>query len=206
MLVKSFTSPLRCQTVPATSLPQPHVEEECTLRIRSRCPFVPRYHGMDGNRSGESSVTIEGQLQEDQKAAMRAGDKATLNAIRSVQSEVATAKSAPGFSGAVDDDLYRSTIATYVKRIRKSRDEYLGMGDRGQEQASKLDFEIDYLTRYLPRTLDEAATRALVEKVVGELGADASTPPGQVIGAVMRSGEDVDGAMVNRLVVDVLGS
>jgi uncharacterized protein YqeY len=151
-------------------------------------------------------VTIQRQLEDDQKAAMRAKDKPTLNAIRSVQAEVATAKSAPGFSGEVDDALYQSTIATYVRRIRKSKDEYDAMGERGAEQAAKLGFEIDYLSRYLPTTLDEDATRVLIEQIIEESGADASTPVGRVIGAVMRSGQDVDGALVNRLVTEMLGA
>lgn len=147
-----------------------------------------------------ANMTIEDQLKEDQIAAMRAKDRATLNAIRSVQSEVATAKSAPGFTGEVDDDVWRATIATYVKRLRKSKDEYSAMGERGAEQAAVLAFEIDYLTQFLPKTLDEAATAALVDQTIADIGANASTPPGQVIGAVMKSGEDVDGALVARLV------
>ena len=145
-------------------------------------------------------MTIEDQLKEDQIAAMRAKDRATLNAIRSVQSEVATAKSAPGFTGEVDDDVWRATIATYVKRLRKSKDEYEAMGERGAEQAAVLAFEIDYHTQILPKTLDEAATGGLVDRTFADLGANASTPPGQVFGAVMKSGEDVDGALVARLV------
>jgi uncharacterized protein YqeY len=107
-------------------------------------------------------MTIAEQLRQDQTAAMRSKDKATLNAIRSIQAEVATAKAAPGFSGDVDEELYVRTISTYVKRITKSRTEYEAMGERGAEQVDLLTFEIDYLDRYLPKTLNEAATRELV--------------------------------------------
>ena len=145
-------------------------------------------------------MTIAEQLKQDQIAAMRSRDKATLNAIRSIQAEVATAKAASGFSGEVDDDLYVGTISTYVKRITKSRTEYEAMGERGAEQVGLLTFEIDYLDRYLPRTLDEAATAELDARTIAELGADENTPAGKVIGAVMRSGESVDGALVNKMV------
>lgn len=151
-------------------------------------------------------MAIQEQMAADQKAAMRARDKATLNAIRSVQAEVATAKSAPGFRGEVDDDLYVATITTYVKRITKSRADYEAMGDAGATQAATLAFEIDYLSRYLPTKLDEDATRSLVAATIAELGADASTPAGRVIGAVMQSGEDLDGALVHRLVTEALAS
>ena len=149
-------------------------------------------------------MTIAEQLKQDQIAAMRSRDKATLNAIRSIQAEVATAKAAPGFSGEVDDDLYVRTISTYVKRITKSRTEYDAMGERGAEQVGLLTFEIDYLDRYLPKTLDEAATTELVARTIAELGADENTPAGKVIGAVMRSGESVDGALVNKIVQEQL--
>jgi uncharacterized protein YqeY len=145
-------------------------------------------------------MTIEEQLRVDQTTAMKARDKDTLNAIRSVKAEVATAKSAPGFTGDIDDELYVRTIATYVKRISKSKAEYDTMGAGGADQAAKLAFEIDYLGQYLPTVLDEEATRALVDKAIADLNASPDTPAGQVIGAVMRSGKDVDGALVNRLV------
>lgn len=151
-------------------------------------------------------MPIEQQLKQDQVIAMRAKDKVTLNAIRSVQAEIATAKSAPGFKGEVDDSLYTKTITTYVKRISKSRTEYDAMGERGAEQSGKLAFEIDYLSQFLPKVLGEEATRALVARTMADLGADSDTPGGKIIGAVMRSGEDVDGALVNRLVNEALGS
>jgi uncharacterized protein YqeY len=149
-------------------------------------------------------MTIAEQLKQDQIAAMRSRDKATLNAIRSIQAEVATAKAAPGFTGEVDDDLYIRTISTYVKRITKSRAEYETMGERGTEQVDLLTFEIDYLDRYLPTTLDEAATRDLIVAAIAEVGADENTPAGKVIGAVMRSGESLDGALVNKIVREEL--
>jgi len=149
-------------------------------------------------------VTIEEQLRQDQTAAMKSRDKDTLNAIRSVQAEVATAKSAPGFTGNVDDELYVRTIATYVKRISKSKAEYETMGGAGEGQAGKLAFEIDYLARYLPKVLDEEATRVLVDQAIDDANATPDTPNGQIIGAVMRSGQDVDGTLVSRLVQERL--
>jgi uncharacterized protein YqeY len=164
------------------------------------------YHrrNIDTDWSGEI-MSIEQRFRDDQKTAMKARDTATLNAIRSIQAEVATAKSAPGFTGEVDDGLFVKVITTYVKRISKSRTEYDSMGERGVEQSNKLEFEIDYLTQYLPKKLNEQDTRMLVERAIADIGADDGTPAGQVVGMVMRSGEDLDGALVNRLVHEALG-
>ena len=149
-------------------------------------------------------MSIQEQLAAEQKAAMKSGDRATLNVIRQIQSEISVAKAAPGFDGEVDDDLYLATIATYVKRMSKARGEYEALGERGQEQADKLTFEIDYLSAYLPQKLDEAATRALVDQTIADLGAADPKMVGRVIGAVMKSGEDVDGALVAQLVKGAL--
>ena len=121
-------------------------------------------------------MSIQEQLVEDQKSAMRAKDKATLNAIRSVQSEVATAKSAPGFTGEVDEDFYRTTIVSYAKRLRKSKDEYDGMGERGAEHSAKIAFELEYLEQFLPAQLDEDATRDTRYDVRRRMAAAPSAP------------------------------
>lgn len=149
-------------------------------------------------------MTIQEQLAAEQKAAMKSGDRSTLNVIRQIQSEVSVAKAAPGFDGEVDDDLYLATIATYVKRMSKARSEYEALGERGREQAEKLAFEIDYLAAYLPQKLDEAATSDLVDQTIADLGATDPKMTGQVIGAVMKSGQDVDGTLVARLVNEAL--
>lgn len=151
-------------------------------------------------------MSVQEQLAENQKTAMKSGDRATLNVIRQILSEVSIAKAAPGFDGAVDDDLYLATIARYVKRMDKARREYDALGERGRAQAEKLTFEIDYLSGYLPQKLDEDASRALVERTIAELGADSPNMVGQVIGAVMRSGEEVDGSLIARLVNEALSA
>ncbi len=150
-------------------------------------------------------MTIQERLVADMKEAMRAGDKPTLDVIRQIQSEVAVAKAAPGFTGEVDDDLYRATIASYTKRMRKAKAEFEAAGDRGAAQAAKLAFEIDYLSRYLPQQLDESQTRELVRETVARLGASDLKESGKVIGAVMRSRADLDGALVAKIVRDELG-
>ena len=149
-------------------------------------------------------MTIEERLVVEQTAAMKGGDRPTLNVIRQIRSEVSMARSAPGFTGEVDDQLYLSTISTYVKRMGKSKTEYEALGERGRKQAEKLAFEIDYLSKYVPMKLDEAATRDLVDQVIEDLGAFDPKMTGQVIGQVMKSGQDVDGGLVARLVNEAL--
>ncbi len=130
---------------------------------------------------------------------MKAGDRPTINVVRQIETEISVARSAPKFSGDTDDKLYRGVIGSYVKKMQKARREYEAAGERGREHAAKLAFEVDYLSRWLPEALGEEETRALVRASIAELGVDDISVMGRVIGHVMKSGADVDGALVSRI-------
>ena len=151
-------------------------------------------------------MTIQEELAQELRDAMRAQDKPRRDVIRQVETEVAVARSQPGFEGDVDDEIYRSVIAAYVKKMDKARDEYLEIGDRGAAMAEKLGFEVEYLSRWLPSKLDEAATRDLVKGAIAELGvAGDEKAAGRVTGHVMKAhGQDLDGGLVNRVVREEL--
>lgn len=153
-------------------------------------------------------MTIAEQLSDELKIAMRAQDALTRDVIRQVQTEVSTAKSHPDFEGEVDDALYRSVIASYVKKMDKSRSEYEELGERGRPMAEKLAFEVEYLSQWLPKKADEGETRRLVIAAIAELGvAGDERAVGRVTGHLMTThGEDLDGGLVNRVVREELAA
>jgi len=151
-------------------------------------------------------MTIAEQLSEELKAAMKAQDGPRRDVIRQVQTEVATARSQPDFSGEVDDAFYQKIIASYVKKMDKSRAEYADLGERGAPMAEKLAYEVEYLSQWLPKRLGEDETRALVRSTIEELGVGGDEKAaGRVTGQLMKShGQDLDGGLVNRLVREEL--
>lgn len=153
-------------------------------------------------------MSIQEQLTEELRTAMKEKDQQRRDAIRQVQTEVATAKSQSDFSGEVDDAFYQKVIASYVKKMDKSREEYAGMGERGQAMAEKLAFEVEYLSRWLPKKLSEEETRRLVADTISELGVEGDEKAaGRVTGQLMKTrGEDLDGSLVNRVVREELTS
>jgi uncharacterized protein YqeY len=153
-------------------------------------------------------MTIKDELAAELKDAMLSKDAPRRDVIRQIQTEVSVAISDPGFDGSADDDLYEKVIGSYVKKMDKSRGEYEGYGERGAAMAAKLGYEVDYLRRWLPQTLDEAATRQLVTDAIADLGvAGDEKSAGRVIGQLMKShGKDVDGGLVNRLVREELSA
>lgn len=151
-------------------------------------------------------MTIRDELGVELRDAIKTGDKLRRDAIRQVETEVSTVKSRPDFTGDVDDELYQAVISSYVKRMDKSRAEYEDFGERGQAMAEKLRFEVEYLSRWLPRKLDEEQTRSLVRQAIAELGvAGDEKAQGRVIGHLMKShGENLDGSLVNQVVREEL--
>ena len=152
-------------------------------------------------------MAIRAELDSELKDAIRERDRRRSDVIRQLKTDIAMAVSAPDFEGDADsDELYEATIASYVKKMQKAKAEFERAGERGRAQAEKLGFEIEYLSRWLPSLLGEDETKALVRSVIAELGADDPKMTGKVIGHVMKSGEALDGAIVNRLVREELGA
>jgi uncharacterized protein YqeY len=153
-------------------------------------------------------MTIKEELSAELIDAMKARDARRRDVIRMVEAEVSLARSAQGFQGEVDDDLYRKIIATYAKRMDKAKAEFEQAGERGAAMVEKLGWEVEYLSRWLPKKLDEESTAVLVRSTIEELGvAGDPKASGQVIGQIMRTHKDeVDGGLVNRLVAESLSA
>ena len=146
-------------------------------------------------------MSIEQELNDELKDAMRNKDQARLAAVRGVKSDMAKRMSEPGASGDTDDAMWIEVIAGFVKRNQKAKAEYDGLGDRGAEFSAKLAWESEYLSRWLPAKLDEAATQRIVDEAIVAAGAVSPADAGKVMGRIMADHkDDVDGSLVNRLV------
>jgi uncharacterized protein YqeY len=136
------------------------------------------------------------------KDAMKAKDKPKLDAIRQIQTEIAKKKAEKGEE--VNDDLVLGVISSYVKKMIKAVEEYQSLGDRGQEMAEKIQFEIDFLSTYLPEQLSDEEVEKIVDDVLSELGDVDISQMGRVIGAVMAKSDGIDGSIVSKIVKDKL--
>ena len=132
------------------------------------------------------------------KDAMKAKDKPKLDAIRQIQTEIAKKKAEKGEE--VNDDLVLGVISSYVKKMIKAVEEYQSLGDRGQEMAEKIQFEIDFLSTYLPEQLSDEEVEKIDDDVLSELGDVDISQMGRVIGAVMAKGDGIDGSLVSKIV------
>ena len=143
-------------------------------------------------------MAITDDLSDALKEAMKAKDKPKLDAIRQIQTEVAKKKAEKGEEAT--DELVLGVISSYVKKMIKAVEEYQSLGDRGVEMAEKIQFEIDFLSGWLPEQLSEEEVVAIIDEVLAEMGDIDMSQMGKIIGAVMAKADGLDGAVVSKLV------
>lgn len=152
-------------------------------------------------------MSIKEEMTAELRDAMRAGDHRRRDVIREIETLISRKRAEPGFSGEAGDDLYRAVIGSFTKKMDKAAREYDELGERGEEMAAKLHWEVDYLSRWLPATLSEEETRVLVQEAIAELGVDDPKMAGRVVGHLMKGGrDDLDGGTVSRLAREELGA
>lgn len=150
-------------------------------------------------------MSIEKDLQTKLIASKKARDRRTGDLIGMLKTEVMKRRTAKGFEGEVNDDLYLQVIAAYKKSMTKAKAEYDALGERGAEEAEKLAFEIEFCAQYLPEQLGEDEVRAAVRAAIAELGADNPKMTGRVVGAVMKKHKGlVEAALVKKMVTEEL--
>lgn len=126
-------------------------------------------------------MTLEQQIQEDIKAAMKAKDSVAMNAVRAVKGEILLFKtSESGSKEATDADVLKM-IRKLVKQRKESAEQYVAAGRK--ELADNELAEAAVMEKYLPKQLSEADVEAKVKEIITELGATSIKEMGKVMGA-----------------------
>lgn len=141
------------------------------------------------------------RIENDLKDAMRSGDTVTRDTLRMVIAALKNARIEAGKD--LDEGQVVGVLQSAVKSRRDSVDQYRAAGR--EDLAAREEAEIEVVSRYLPRMLDEAETREVVARAIAESGAGSKQDLGRVMKAVMASHKgQVDGKLVQRLAAELL--
>ena len=132
-------------------------------------------------------MPLEQQLNDTLKQSMRDKDQRTSDVVRMLKTKIMERRTSKGFTGEVDDALITDVIAAYRKQMQKALEEFEKIGEKGQEQAAELRFEIQFCERFLPKGMDEAALKALVQERIAALGVSDVKQIGKLVGDIMKS-------------------
>jgi uncharacterized protein len=152
-------------------------------------------------------MSLEQELTDRLTQAIKTKDAPTADVVRMIKTRLQERRTAKDFSGTINDAVVLEVIGAYRKLLQKAIAEYEKLGERGAEQAAKLRFEIGFCEGYLPKGLDEAAVRALVQERIRALGIADVKQVGRLVGDIMKTHKgQVEAAEVKRMAEDLLKS
>jgi hypothetical protein len=123
---------------------------------------------------------MKGQITEDMKSAMKAGDKDRLKVVRLI---LAAIKQIEVDTRTELDDAAVLTVLTKMVKQRRDSIEAFEKGDR-EDLAAIERAEILVLEDYLPEQLSAADLAAMVDEVIQSTGAEGIRDMGKVMGQI----------------------
>jgi len=141
----------------------------------------------------------------DMKEAMKAGDKGKLGAIRLIQAALKDKDIEARGNG--KEPLSDEEILALLQKMVKQRQESIAMYEQGgrTELAQAEKNEVEVISSYLPKQMDEAETKAAIEAAIAETGAASMKDMGKVVGALRaKYAGRMDFAKASGLVKDML--
>jgi uncharacterized protein len=122
-------------------------------------------------------MSLKDRINDDVKAAMRAGDRTRLGVLRMAMAAIKQRE--------VDEriELDESQLLATLEKMIKQRRESVAQYTAGQrpDLADKESAEIELLSAYLPAPLGEAELDALIDAAIAETGAASVRDMGKVM-------------------------
>lgn len=148
-------------------------------------------------------MSILSGLQDSVKAAMKAGDKERVSALRMVVCELQNEAKRTGKE--LDDTAELATLRRELKRRQESLEAFRAGGR--EDLAAHEEFAARIIEDLLPQQMDETELSGLIDRVIAETGATSAREMGKVMAGVMgQGGVRVDGKVASRLVKERLSA
>ena len=127
-------------------------------------------------------MSLTEKLQEDMKLAMKSRDELRLSTIRLLRSSVGYARIDKG------DELTDDEVLEVLSRDAKRRREAIEAAEAGgrSDVADRERAELDIISEYLPKQLDEAEIEAIAREIAAEVGASELKDRGKLMGPLMQ--------------------
>ena len=146
-------------------------------------------------------MSLVDRLQEDMKLALKSKDELRLSTIRLLRSSVGYARIEKG------RELTDDEVLDVLSRAAKQRRETIEAAEAGgrSDVAAREKAELQIITGYLPKQLDEAEIEATARQIAAEVGAADIKDRGKVMGPLMqRIRGQADGKLAGQIVEKIL--
>ena len=157
-------------------------------------------------------MSLKQQIDNDIKQAMLAKNKEELEALRAIKSAILLAETEKGGlpagkqgSGDIAQDTEMKLLTKAAKQRKESIEIFAKEGRN--DLAKREQFQLDVISRYLPKQLGEAEITEELKKIIATVGAKGPQDMGKVMGtATKQLAGKADGKMISELVKKLLAS
>ena len=144
-------------------------------------------------------MSLQKQIMEELKTAMKSKDVVALQALRAVKSAFLLAKTETGAGDDLTEDQEMKIIQKQVKQRKDSAAIFIDQGR--QDLADPELAEIAVLEKFLPEALSEDAIEKVVLETIAKTGAEGMKDMGKVMGMVSKElAGQADGKTISTLV------
>ncbi len=146
-------------------------------------------------------MSVEKQLMEDMKLAMKSGNKIELDTIRMLRAQIKLAS--------IDkkDELNEAELAQVLQKETKKRKEAIEMYQQGNREdlVKKEKSELEIIFTYLPEQLSDKDLDKFIKEAIESLQVTSEKDMGRVMGAIMPKVKGkTDGKVVQQKVKEHL--
>ena len=144
-------------------------------------------------------MSLQKQIMEELKTAMKSKDTVALQALRAVKSAFLLAKTETGAGDDLTEDQEMKIIQKQVKQRKDSAAIFINQGR--QDLADPELAEIAVLEKFLPEALSEEAIEKVVLETIAKTGAEGMKDMGKVMGMVSKQlAGQADGKTISGIV------
>ena len=144
-------------------------------------------------------MSLQKQIMEELKTAMKSKDAVALQALRAVKSAFLLAKTETGAGDDLTEDQEMKIIQKQVKQRKDSAAIFIEQGR--QDLAEPELAEIAVLEKFLPEALSEEAIEKVVLETIAKTGAEGMKDMGKVMGMVSKQlAGQADGKTISGIV------
>jgi uncharacterized protein YqeY len=125
-------------------------------------------------------MSLEQKVMADLKTSMLAKDEKSLRSLRAIKSAIILAKTAEGAGGEIKEADEIKLLQQLVIQRKDSLEIY--EKQNREDLAEKEREEISVIEKFLPKQMDEAEVRTIIQKIIDQTGASAPADMGKVMG------------------------
>lgn len=150
-------------------------------------------------------MSLEQQIMEEMKTAMKTKNEAVLRSLRAIKAEIIKAKTDPGAGGEINE----ATEQKFLQKMMKQRKDSLEIFEQQgrADLATKEKEEMAVIERFLPKQLSEAEIKEAVAQIIRETGAASPADMGKVMGVASKQLAGLaDGKTISSIVKALLSA